>query len=75
MTCPHCQTEILADLNSKVPDRYDYVVLRCSARGCEQKMAILIVTLKRLDPILYGELVARGFIDSRYNVIRQRPAA
>jgi len=38
-------------------------------------MAILIVTLKRRDPILYGELVDKGFIDSRYNVIRQLPAA
>jgi hypothetical protein len=75
MNCPHCQTEILTDPNSQVPDRYDYVVLRCSCRSCGQKMAILIVALKRLDPILYGELVDRGLIDSRYNVIRQRPAA
>jgi hypothetical protein len=75
MKCPHCQTEILRDPNSEVPGRYDYVVLRCSSRNCGQKMAILIVALKRLDAILYGELVAKGLIDPRYNVIRQLSAA
>jgi hypothetical protein len=75
MNCTHCQSEIVTDPGSQVPDRYDYLVLRCSSRNCGQKMAILIVTLKRRDPILYGELVDKGFIDSRYNVIRQLPAA
>jgi hypothetical protein len=78
MNCPHCQncqTEILTGPNSKIPDRYDYVVVRCSSRSCRHEIAILIVALKRLDPIKYGELVAKGFIDPRYNVIRQLPAA